>query len=87
MAKSGRTRKSVVDIEGQTVVLSGAGAPDADDQPSSVTGEAVGGFMLKPRPYSLTMPPPDDYYFVRADQLEQLSEYIPLEHVRLVPSI
>jgi hypothetical protein len=31
------------------------------------------GYHLMPRPYTLTIPPPDDYYFVRADQLDGLT--------------
>ena len=30
--------------------------------------------MMKPLPYTVTIPPPDDYYVVREDQLDKLGE-------------
>jgi hypothetical protein len=56
-----------------------AGGSGGDQQRTFVGG---GGFQLKPLSYTLTMPPPDDYYFVREDQLEgltQTSRSYPLE--------
>lgn len=33
---------------------------------------AANGFMMAPRPFNLTLPPPDDFYFVREEQLEDM---------------
>lgn len=48
-----------------------AGGGAVDQQKAREGGS--GGFQLRPLSYSLTMPQPDDYYFVREDQLENLT--------------
>jgi hypothetical protein len=53
--------------------------PGGEPVPASTVGggsaeSGAGHFMLSPRPYNVTIPPPDDFYFVREDQLEQLTE-------------
>jgi hypothetical protein len=32
------------------------------------------GYLMKPLPYTVTIPPPDDYYVVREDQLTRLGQ-------------
>jgi hypothetical protein len=54
----------------------GGGASPQQSIGSQVAQPAAlgGGVVLKPLPYRLTMPPPDDFYFVRKDQLDGLTE-------------
>lgn len=50
--------------------------PRSGGQPSTSAGGAgsgAGGLHLKPRPYTVTIPPPDDYYLVREGQLDDLT--------------
>jgi hypothetical protein len=52
------------------------GGANTMPQPAPVAGQLVpvtGGLILTPRPFTLTMPPPDDFYFVREDQLDGLT--------------
>lgn len=54
---------------GEEVVSAGSAGTDG-----LVASSGTGGLMLKPRPFSLTMPPPDDYFFVREGQLDALTK-------------
>jgi hypothetical protein len=47
---------------------------ETDSSPTSFEAAGSGGVILKALPFTITMPPPDDYYFVREDQLEGLTE-------------
>ena len=52
-------------------LVPGGGGPDPK-QKRFEGGE--GGLQLKPFTFYITMPPPDDYYFVRKDQLDGLTQ-------------
>jgi hypothetical protein len=69
MARAARSKPRVVAGDSGPLVLSETETAESDSATTSNEG-----FLLKPRPYTLTMPPPDDYYFVREDQLDGLTE-------------
>lgn len=51
-----------------------AESASGDIAEDKIVAGTAGGFMLKPRPFTVTMPPPDDYYLVSEKQIDELSE-------------